>query len=259
MQTEYTSFTNQMKIGFSTGSLALDDVREGLRIATHGRVKAIELSALREDELRPLVTLLDSIADELRPFEYIAFHAPSRRKNMTEMEFVAELQKVAKRGWAIIVHPDIFEDVTLWRPLGNAVCIENMDKRKSTGRTANELRNVFDQLPDATFCFDIGHAKQIDSTMMEARKLLEAFGHRLRQLNVSYVNSSSRLERLNRESIIAFQRVADLIPRHIPVILETPVTQFCVDEEIDLAESIWQEFGKRTRGHWPKIRANHNA
>ena len=235
-----------MKIGFSTGSLALDDVREGLRIATHCRVKAIELSALREDELRPLVTLLDSIADELRPFEYIAFHAPSRRKNMTEMEFVAELQKVAKRGWAIIVHPDIFEDVTLWRPLGNAVCIENMDKRKSTGRTANELRNVFDQLPDATFCFDIGHAKQIDSTMMEARKLLEAFGHRLRQLNVSYVNSSSRHERLNRESIIAFQRVADLIPRHIPVILETPVTQFCVDEEIDLAESIWQEFQAQT-------------
>lgn len=44
-----------MKIGFSTGTPALDDVREGLRIATHGRVKAIELSALREDELCPLV------------------------------------------------------------------------------------------------------------------------------------------------------------------------------------------------------------
>ena len=60
----------------------------------------------------------------------------------------------------------------------------------------------------------------------------------LRQLHVSYVNSSSRHERLNRESIFAFQRVADLIPSEIPIILETPVTQFCVDEEIDLAESI---------------------
>ena len=82
---------------------------------------------------------------------------------------------------------------------------------------------------------------------MEARKLLEAFGHRLRQLHVSYVNSSSRHERLNRESILAFQRVADLIPRHIPIILETPVTQFCVDEEIDLLESIWQEFEVQTQ------------
>lgn len=159
---------------------------------------------MREDELRPLVTLLDSIAEELRPFEYISFHAPSCRKSMTEIEFVAELQKVAKRGWAIIVHPDIIDDFSLWRPLGNAVCIENMDKRKSTGRTASELRPIFEQLPEATFCFDIGHAKQIDSTMMEARKLLEAFGHRLRQLHVSYVNSSSRHERLNRESILAF-------------------------------------------------------
>ena len=104
-----------MKIGFSTGSIALENVRRGLDVATHRRAKAIELSALREEELDPLLNSLAELKRRLESFEHIAFHAPSRRNKLSEAELVSKLQQVADRNWAIIVHPDMISDFSLWR------------------------------------------------------------------------------------------------------------------------------------------------
>lgn len=231
-----------MKIGFSTGSIAMNDVRRGQRVAKHHRTNAVELSALREDELDPLLESLDRLEEDLKSFEYISFHAPSKRNFFTEAEFVERLRPVADRGWAIIVHPDVIEDFALWRSLGRAVCIENMDKRKEIGRTASQLRSIFEKLPDATFCFDIGHARQVDPTMQEAESFLAMFHDRLRQVHMSYVNSQSRHERLNFESIRAFQRVAHWLSDSVPIILETPVDSGDVDEEITSAAKVFAAY-----------------
>ena len=56
---------------------------------------------------------------------------------------------------------------------------------------------------------------------------------------MSYVNSQSRHERLNFESIRAFQRVAHWVDESVPVILETPVEKDDVDEEISAAEEVF--------------------
>ena len=228
-----------MKIGFSTGSIALGNVQDGLRVASHGRTTAVELSALREDELDPLLRVLDQLREKLAKFQYVSFHAPSQLRRISEPELVAKLKPIADRGWAIIVHPDMIKDFGLWRELGRAVCIENMDKRKVTGRTARQLRHIFEELPEATFCFDIGHARQVDPTMQEAESMLEAFRGRLRQIHLSHVNSQSHHERLNYESIIAYQSVAHWFDRSIPIILETPVQQEQVEEELSSAERIF--------------------
>lgn len=228
-----------MKIGFSTGSIALDDVQHGLDVATHSRANAIELSALREDELDPLLQSLDRLRTKLESFEYISFHAPSKRERMTEVEFVDKLRQVADRGWAIIVHPDVIEDFSLWRQLGKAVCLENMDKRKKIGRTAKQLQLIFDKLPEATFCFDIGHARQVDPTMQEAESFLRLFKNRIRQVHMSYVNSQSRHERLNFECVRSYQRVAQWLPPSVPVILETPVQSSEVEQELSTAAQVF--------------------
>ncbi|HAH49713.1 hypothetical protein [Gimesia sp.] len=229
-----------MKIGFSTGSIALDDVCRGIDIAIHDHTNAIELSALREQELDPLLNLIGKIRNRLSIFEYISFHAPSKREMFSEELLVSKLKKVADLNWAIIVHPDLIENFELWRTLGRAVCIENMDKRKTTGRTAAQLKYLFDQLPEATFCFDIGHARQIDPTMLEAETMLRDFHYRLRQVHMSYVNSQSHHERLNYECILAYQRVTQWIDNSIPIILETPVNQNEIDEEISLAKKVFE-------------------
>lgn len=228
-----------MKIGFSTGSIALGDFRRGVDVSKSGRANAIELSALREEELEPLLQSLDVLQKELGAFLYISIHAPSERKNLTESELVAKLKPVAKRGWAIIVHPDVISDFSIWKQLGQAVCIENMDKRKDVGRTASQLKRIFDELPEATFCFDIGHAWQVDPTMQEAEAFVKSFGNRLRQVHMSYVNSSCRHERLNYESVEAYKKVAQWIDKSVPVILETPVRLGEVDDELNTARTVF--------------------
>ncbi len=217
-------------IGFSTGALAYADFRQGLSMVSKKRLAAIELSALRQNELVPLLDALPSL--ELSMFEYVSIHAPSQFEPAWEAASWARLNEEAKRGWPIILHPDAISDFGLWRELGPLVCIENMDKCKPLGRTADELASVFEQLPDATFCFDIGHARQLDPTMTEAYLILREFGSRLAQVHVSEVNTRSKHDRLSYSSILAFQEVAHLVPPHVPLILETPVREDEIESEI---------------------------
>lgn len=240
MNMDYFSMTKR-RIGFSTGSIALDDVVRGLDIAAQAQVKAIELSALREKELDPLLESLPQLENRLKAFDYISFHAPSNLIEISEAELVLKLQQVAERGWAIVIHPDLIKDFSLWKQLSRAVCIENMDKRKKIGRTAMQLQQIFEKLPEATFCFDIGHARQVDPTMQEAESFLQLFQDRLRQIHMSYVNSQSRHERLNFESMMAYQRVASWIDESVPIILETPVEESNIDTEILSAERVFNE------------------
>jgi hypothetical protein len=219
-----------MVVGFSTGSLALGNVRLGLQMVEGHATAAVELSALREEELMPLIESLDEL--DLAEFSYISLHAPSKLKAMSQRETVALLRPVAERGWPIIVHPDVIDDMDEWRSLGKRLCIENMDKRKRTGRTAAELAGFFMELREATLCFDIGHARQIDPTMCEADAILRQFGPRLQQIHLSLVNSQGGHEPLNYESMLAFRRVSHLLPNDVPIILETPVPATGIEKEL---------------------------
>ena len=84
---------------------------------------------------------------------------------MNEAAVADLLAPCIERGWPIILHPDAIGDHGCWRAFGRWACIENMDDRKITGRTAEELEPHFDRLPDATFCLDLGHARQVDPTL----------------------------------------------------------------------------------------------
>jgi hypothetical protein len=218
-------------VGFSTGAMASADFREGLRMLTGKSLQAVELSALRQPELTPLLEAIPSL--DLHGFEYVSIHAPSQYDANSEGAIWEQLAtQIVPRNWSIVLHPDAIVDFGLWRELGTAVCIENMDKRKPVGRSAKELAWIFRQLPDATLCFDIGHARQFDRTMTEAWMILREFGPKLRQLHVSEVNTRSKHDVLSYATILAFQDVAHLIPDHIPLILETPVRQNDIEAEI---------------------------
>ena len=217
-------------IGFSTGALAYANFRRGLAMVSQRGYSAIELSALRQNELLPLLDALPTI--DLSGFEYVSIHAPSQFEPDWEAALCDRLDAEAWRGWPVVIHPDAIGDFGLWRELGSVVCIENMDKRKPIGRTADELAFVFDQLPGATLCFDIGHARQVDLTMTEAYLILRKFGSRLVQVHVSEVNARSKHDPLSYSSILAFREVAHLIPEHVPLILETPVTEEDMESEI---------------------------
>jgi hypothetical protein len=208
-----------MRIGFSTGAIARGNYRLALDELRRYRVDVVELSALRIKELEPLVNDICNL--DLSSFSFVSFHAPSYFEISEENFVVSLLQKVTQQGIPVIVHPDSIYDFGLWREFGELLLIENMDKRKTIGRTASELIQIFAPLPAAGFCFDIGHARQVDPAMVESYKLLDEHGFRLKQVHMSEVNTASHHEPMSSYAIQAFQRVARMIPFDVPVILET--------------------------------------
>jgi len=220
-------------IGFSTGALAFADFRRGLKMIDKRGIRYVELSALRQEELYPLFLGLEHL--DLSNFSYVSIHAPSKINQNEEEAVVEMLQAISQRGWPIILHPDAVHDFSLWRRIGKLLCVENMDKRKSIGRTVKELNQVFDKLPNATFCFDIGHARQVDPTMNVAHFLLKEFGRKLIQVHLSEVNTRRRHDFLSLASILAFQEVAEMIPDNIPIILETTVSEDKMESEMGRA------------------------
>ena len=217
-------------VGFSTGSLARGDVRGAVEALSRHRTGALELSALRTSELAPLLEAIPHLP--LEHYFHIAVHAPSCFDEREEQIVAARLLSVVERGWFVILHPDTIHDYTLWKAFGDRLCIENMDRRKPCGRTVEELQPVFERLPQASFCFDVAHARQCDTSMTEAYRLLSAFGDRLRQVHVSELDANSHHVRLTRAGIRACQEIADLIPVQIPVIIEAPVQPHEMDAEI---------------------------
>lgn len=220
-------------IGFSTGALARANFDLALLELERKPVDSVELSALRFPELRPLLESIPRL--NLKRYRYISLHAPSQFQGNEEEEAIEMLLRLALPHWPIIVHPDSLRSFARWRVFGKRLAIENMDRRKPIGRTADELTQIFMELPEASLCFDIGHARQFDTTMTEAYRILRLFAERLCQVHVSEVNSASQHDRLSFSCILAFEQVAGLIPDGVPLIIESRVAPEEISPEIDSA------------------------
>lgn len=180
---------------------------------------AVELAALSEDEFPSLVDYLAS--EPTLPFRYVSVHGPSKDRRMPEGDLVAALARMPPFVDALVLHPDLFDDVALYEQLGGRLVIENMDARKETGRTADELEPFFDALPAAGLCFDVPHAWSVDPSMEIGHELLNRFRSRLRHLHVSSVSGDCHHEPLTAEHEELF---APLLARckDVPWILEAP-------------------------------------
>ena len=228
-------------IGFSTGALARGDFGLALRLIRQHGIGAVELSALRDRELHPLLEALAGL--DLSFASYCSFHAPGRFATLPENTVANLLRELLPRRWPIIVHPDSLTDPELWQVFGEWLCIENMDKRKPVGRTEAELQTIFRAFPEASFCFDIGHAWQVDPTMGEAARILQSFGHRLKQVHMSEVNAHGGHDPMSQAAIGAFRKVAQLIPPTVPIILETAVPDRMMEEQLALAKTVFVNAG----------------
>lgn len=238
----------QRPIGFSTGALAKGDYRRGLQMQRPlSRARVIELSALRDHELQPLLDGLGSL--DLSGLDYVSVHAPSKLRTLSEREVFERLEALPPQ-WPIIVHPCIIRTRALWRSLGPRLCIENMDNRKTRGRNTAELRELFAEYPEASFCLDVGHARQIDPTMAIALLMLFEHGDRLCQLHVSDVGPRGEHQPVRALARWAFSRVARLVPADCPLIIESVVSEEGMEAEIDAVLAALGE-GRQEPEHYP--------
>jgi hypothetical protein len=219
-------------IGFSTGALALGDFDKGLALMADRHTSVIELSALREEELPALMSALDRL--HLDSYKYVSVHAPSRLRTMKEAAVADLLRPCIDRGWHVVLHPDAIGDHGCWRDFGPWLCIENMDKRKEAGRTAAELRRHFGELPEASMCLDLAHARQVDPTLGIARAIIREYGEKIVQLHLSELDVKSHHEPLSMAAVWAIREIAHLLPE-CPVILESMVQPSQIDSELEMA------------------------
>jgi hypothetical protein len=205
-------------IGFSTGAIALGNFEAALNLLKQTSMTAVELSALRLQELPILLAALPLL--DLDKFGYVALHAPSRFSPEEEPS-VAELLKAVPKQINIIIHPDTIHDSGKWSAFGTQLAIENMDRRKSFGRSAEELRHWFDLLPESRLCLDLAHAHQFDRTMTEAYRILRNYKDRICQVHISELDSAGHHFPLSFGSIKAFAEVASMIPETAAIIIES--------------------------------------
>ncbi|MBW3565417.1 MAG: hypothetical protein KY459_11885 [Acidobacteria bacterium] len=110
-------------IGFSTGALAKGNFREGLKLQPDS-CAAVELSALREHELEPLLAALDQL--RIERYQYVSVHAPSKLIEHDEDWLIKKLRSFPAE-WPIVVHPDLIREPSRWVEVGSRLCLENMD------------------------------------------------------------------------------------------------------------------------------------
>jgi len=207
--------------GYSTGAIAKDDIDTALACLRSTRSRAVEFSALRLHELRGV---LDNVLRrDTSDFQYRSFHVPSRFTPDDEAHVLEAIRPVIRAGWPVIVHPDVIYRPERWQWLGALLLIENMDRRKPIGRDADELEPLFASLPEAGLCFDLAHARQVDSTMTEAYRIIHRFGDRIRQIHLSDVDDRSAHQMLTIPALNAFIKVIPFIRTQPAVILEAPV------------------------------------
>ncbi len=207
------------QVGFSTGALERRDFRQAVAWMVANGIHTVELSALRFDELPPLVKSLNDLP--LESFKYVSFHAPSSFEKDKEEHVIELLQPVRKRGWNIIVHPDVIYTPSRWSSFGEQLLIENMDRRKALGRTSAELRDLFKQLPKARLCLDVAQARQLDTTLMLLWDIVRRFSDRIGEVHISELDSMCRHQPMSRGAVMDYRQVLGRAVRMTPVIVES--------------------------------------
>jgi hypothetical protein len=185
-----TNVAGHHPMGMSTGVDRRGDDWPGLvRSACAVSAHAVELAAHDANELGGLVSFL--AARPRLPFRHVSVHTPVKGTLGSDAERVAALGALPVGIRTLIAHPDLVEDPAPWRALGRRAVFENMDDRKASGRTADELEELFAALPEAGFCLDVAHAHTIDPTMAVAHELLDRFCGRLREVHLSSIRSGA--------------------------------------------------------------------
>jgi len=231
-------------VGFSTGALAFADFRRGLQMLRETGAKAVELSALRAAELDPLMESLDDL--DLTSFR--SSRSTHHRTWMpstsgTRWKSCRQLPSVAGQSWFI---PTPFTTMP-YGVVRQAVCIENMDKRKPIARTRDELCVWFDPaargipLPGSRARpTDRSH---YDRGLPDSARLRESRGRGAPERGQRREQARTHFLR----ATLAYQQVASMIPVTIPVILESIVSAEFIDDEIEAAHEALAIGGPRPR------------
>lgn len=175
-----------MLIGFSVSLKGLNrpDAPELLQGMLSAGCRAIQL------QIQPnIVEEWPKHLDIVNQFEYRTIHLPYlKQKADNDPKLNEALQKLIDEVGAqnFTFHPMNTPHLSwLSDEFGSQICAENMDWQKDFGQTVEDLKNVFAELPDAGWTFDVNHVLTNDPTLKLGYELYRAFAQQLRQYHLS--------------------------------------------------------------------------
>jgi hypothetical protein len=183
-----------MKIGFCNGDYyrIFSEPNErfsekNLNLYTgQGKAKAIELHCINDGMIN---YLLNRENLDLSPFSFISLHTPHfpYKNNYSTNIFLSKLialkEKFNIKNFVFHTDKDIDWDIFKnYKEL--PISIENMDNRKITGKTFNEIKTILDKY-DFKLTLDLQHVFTNDSSMQLALLLQEEFRGRIAEYHIS--------------------------------------------------------------------------
>lgn len=220
-----------MNIGFSTGSLhgvrKNKNSNESLEHFLSLGCDSIELSCLDVSELSNVGNIDVKVLNKCK---YKFLHAPAldfvydkNERTYVVLDKILSLQKKYDFN-SVGVHPDrvidwqVFDD---YRQIPWA--IENMNSRKNTGKTINNIKQVLDYT-NFDLLLDIQHCFSNDKTGNLIKNFYSAFNKKIVEIHVSgYTDKKFQHSLLYKEKQ---QSVITSIPTNrIPIIIESPIKE----------------------------------
>jgi len=123
-------------------------------------------------------------------FQYCSIHTPAYAYQHDEMsykilDFIDTLCKTLPIH-NIVLHPDTVVDWSVFLKYKHLpISIENMDDRKKSHKSVEDLQKVFDAYPHFKFILDLQHCFVNDPSMQLAKDFHQAFGDRLVEYHIS--------------------------------------------------------------------------
>jgi hypothetical protein len=215
---------DDIKLGFSTGALyKTHSTKDALRLYRELKYNVVELGFMKPEEIGGY--RLDEISEnDLVGFRYVSLHAPNidyacnaeTERIFKEIENINILRKLD----LVVFHPDRISDFAVFENVNFNIAFENMDNRKRSFRTAEELGRVLSYNEAYKMVLDVNHVYSIDPTMKLAKDFYSQLGDRIGQIHLSgYVTGHEPLYVTKQINII--ESIQNL---NVPIILESVVS-----------------------------------
>ncbi len=96
-------------------------------------------------------------------------------------------------------------------------------------------------------CLDLGHARQVDPSMIGAYNLLKEFSTQIVQLHVSEVDTFNRHDPISQSAALAFLQVQPYVPENAVLIVESRVGEPEIDREIEKVKLLFSAVPAREK------------
>ena len=223
----------ELKVGFSTGAFHKEfSTKESLSFLKGLDVKVVELGFVKMERITQ--GWVDELSKEdLEGFDYISIHAPViqyGKNSETELVF-SKLKKIneLRKLDLMVFHPDTVEDFSVFDNLNFSIGFENMDNRKLSYKTIEEMKTLLETNPSYGMVLDVNHIYTNDKTMVIAKEFFKNCGSRIKEIHLSgYETLHDPLFKTRQSEII--ESIEDF---SIPIINEADTKPEDVEKERD--------------------------